>query len=87
MVLGMTLFRLGEVLPARTHLEQGTALYDPTQHHAQAFLYAADPGVILLCYAARALWLLGYPAQAVERAKRRSPLLTSCRTPLVRRMP
>ena len=69
MVLGMTLFRLGEVLPARTHLEQGTALYDPTQHHAQAFLYAADPGVILLCYAARALWLLGYPAQAVERGQ------------------
>ncbi len=69
MVLGMTLFRLGEVLPARTHLEQGTALYDPTQHHAQVFLYAADPGVILLCYAARALWLLGYPAQAVERSQ------------------
>jgi DNA-binding winged helix-turn-helix (wHTH) protein/predicted ATPase len=69
MVLGMTLFRLGEVLPARIHLEQGTALYDPTQHHAQAFLYAADPGVILLCYAARALWLLGYPAQAVERSQ------------------
>ena len=69
MVLGMTLFRLGEVLPARTHLEQGTALYDPTQHHAQAFLYAADPGVILLCYAARALWLLGYPAQAMERSQ------------------
>jgi hypothetical protein len=55
MVLGMTLFRLGEVLPARIHLEQGTALYDPTQHHVQAFLYAADPGVILLCYEARAL--------------------------------
>ena len=68
MVLGMTLFRLGEVLPARGHLEQGLALYDPTHHHAQAFLYAADPGVILLCYAARALWLLGYPAQAVERS-------------------
>jgi len=68
MVLGMTLFRLGEVLPARTHLEQGTALYEPTHHHAHASLYAADPGVILLCYAARALWLLGYPAQAVERS-------------------
>jgi predicted ATPase len=68
MVLGMTLFRLGEVLPARTHLEQGTALYEPTHHHAPTYLYAADPGVILLCYAARALWLLGYPAQAVERS-------------------
>jgi adenylate cyclase len=68
LVLGMTLFRLGEVLTARIHLEQGTALYDPTHHHAHAFLYAADPGVILLCYAARALWLLGYPAQAVERS-------------------
>ena len=85
MVLGMTLFRLGEVLPARTHLEQGTALYDPTQHHAQAFLYAADPGVILLCYAARAGWAI--QPKPWSGAKRRSPLLTSCRTPLVRRMP
>ena len=69
LVLGFTLFRLGEVLPARTHFEQGMVLYDPGQHHAQAFLYAADPGVMLLCYTARDLWLLGYPAQALERSQ------------------
>jgi adenylate cyclase len=69
MVLGFTLFRLGEVLPARDHFEQAMALYDPRQHHAQAFLYASDPGVNLLCYAARDLWLLGYPAQALERSQ------------------
>ena len=32
LVLGFTLFRLGEVLPAGAHLEQGIALYDPAQH-------------------------------------------------------
>ena len=87
MVLGMTLFRLGEVLPARIHLEQGTALYDPTQHHAQAFLYAADPGVILSAMRPGLCGCWAIQPKPWSGAKRRSPLLTSCRTPLVRRMP
>jgi tetratricopeptide (TPR) repeat protein len=69
MVLGFTLFRLGEVLPARAHLEQSIALYDPTQHRALALLLAVDPGVTLFCYAARNLWLLGYPTQALEQSQ------------------
>jgi len=67
--LGFTLFRRGEVRPAYTHLEQGMALYDPTHHYALARLLALNPGVALYCYAARALWLLGYPAQALERSQ------------------
>ena len=41
--LGQTLFFLGEFAPARAHLEQGIALYDPQQHRSHAFLYRPGP--------------------------------------------
>jgi predicted ATPase len=53
---------------ARAHLEQGVALYDPQQHHAHAFLYGQDPRMACLSDAAYALWLLGYPDQALQRS-------------------
>jgi len=65
--LGTTLFFLGELAPARGHLEQGIALYDPQQHRSLAFRYGADPGVICRLYAANVLWVLGYPDQALAR--------------------
>jgi len=67
MQLGVPLVYLGEVAPARAHLEQGSALYDSQQHHAMAFHWGgADPGVQCRSYAAQALWLLGYPDQALQ---------------------
>ena len=35
---------LESLSPAREHLEQGIALYDPQQHRSHAFLYGYDPG-------------------------------------------
>jgi TOMM system kinase/cyclase fusion protein len=67
--LGPTLFHLGRVSPARIHLEQAIALYDPQQHRSHAFTYGGhDPGVCCRMYAARTQWLLGYPDQAVQRS-------------------
>ena len=66
--LGQTLCCLGEFAPARAHVEQGIALYDPQQHRSLAFLYGGeDPGVLCLCYAGRVLWALGYADQALQR--------------------
>jgi predicted ATPase len=65
--LGLTSVCLGEVAPALTYLEQGIALYDPQQHRAHAFVYGQDPGMVCLSWAAWALWLLGYPDQALKR--------------------
>jgi predicted ATPase len=65
--LGSTLFGLGRFAPALTHLEQGIALYHPQQHRSQAFLYGEDTGAVCLIRAAWALWLLGYPHQALTR--------------------
>ena len=73
---------------ARAHLEQGIALYDPQQHHALAFLYGGmTPECVCLAYAALALWMLGYPDQALRGATRRSPWPRSWRTPLAWRLP
>ena len=65
--LGNTLYHLGELTGARAHLEQGMALYDPQQHRSLAFLYGQDLAVICRAWDALALWLLGYPDQALQR--------------------
>src|SRR5262249_11851242 len=63
--LGTTLLWLGAVASAHAHFIQGIALYDPQQHHAAAFLYGDDAGVICHSLAAWALWYLGYPDQGL----------------------
>ena len=55
---------LGEFAPARVHLGQGVALYDPQQHRTHAFEYGRDPGIDCHAYLAWTLWPLGYPDQA-----------------------
>ena len=66
--LGGTLLYLGELDSARTHLEQGLALYDSQQHRSLALLYGTDPGVVCLSYASNLLWCFGYPDQALKRS-------------------
>jgi class 3 adenylate cyclase/predicted ATPase len=62
--LGLTWFLLSAFPTARQHFEEGIALYTPDQHRAPVFRSGQDPGVSCRVYAAMALWLLGYPAQA-----------------------
>jgi class 3 adenylate cyclase/predicted ATPase len=68
-VRGTSLFLRGELILALQHLEQGIALYDRAQHHALAFRYMSDPGVVCLSYAAWTLWSLGYLDQALKRIR------------------
>ena len=68
--LGVTLFCLGELAPARIQLVHGSAFYDSPQHHALAFVYGSlDPGVSCLDYTVLALWILGYPDQALKSSQ------------------
>ncbi|PKB80189.1 MAG: hypothetical protein BZY88_09425 [SAR202 cluster bacterium Io17-Chloro-G9] len=67
--LADVLYRLGEFVPALSHVEQGIALYDREQHRGQALLYGQDPGQGLLVYAGLVLWMLGYPDQSLRRAE------------------
>jgi class 3 adenylate cyclase/predicted ATPase len=66
--LGTSFYQLGETVAARTHFEQGLALYTPQQHFALASLYGTDPGVVCLTRAAVAQWELGYSDQAMQRS-------------------
>jgi class 3 adenylate cyclase/predicted ATPase len=65
--LWTTHFLMGELPLARTHMEQGLALHDPEQSRALAVTYGHDPGVCCRGGAAVALWLLGYPDQALRQ--------------------
>jgi DNA-binding winged helix-turn-helix (wHTH) protein/tetratricopeptide (TPR) repeat protein len=67
MNMGGNLFFQGEFSQAHAHARQGLSLYDPRQHRTLIFLYGDDPQVLCLCWAALALWYLGYPDQALER--------------------
>ena len=67
--LGSTLFHLGELIAARSHLEQGMALYDPQRCRALAFSRGLDTGVVCLSRTAWTLWMLGYPEQALTRTR------------------
>lgn len=68
--LWANLTALGELTSARTHTEQGFALYDPEKHKQHAFLYGGhDPGVCCGYHAAEVLWQLGYPDHALRRSR------------------
>jgi TOMM system kinase/cyclase fusion protein len=67
--LGGTLFFLGAYAAARTHLERGIALTDPTAQRALALRHGLAPGVTCLAYEANTLWCLGSPAQALQRSQ------------------
>jgi predicted ATPase/class 3 adenylate cyclase len=68
--LWTSLFSGGELAAARMHQEQGLRLYDPQRHRTHAALYSGhDPGVCCRYRAAPALWLLGYPDQAVASSQ------------------
>jgi predicted ATPase len=67
--LTVTALCRGDLATSRAHMERGTALYDPQRHRSQTFLYGQDPGVACTAIGAVALWLLGYPEQAVQRSQ------------------
>jgi class 3 adenylate cyclase/predicted ATPase len=68
--LGFTQSCLGALPAARLHLEEGMARYTPDQCRVPVFRVGQDPGVACRVYAARTLWLLGYPDQALAHIRK-----------------
>ena len=68
-MLGSLSYYMGEIVSARSHIEERLALYDPRQHQTLVTLYGVDPKVLGLAYLALILWFLGYPAQALARCR------------------
>jgi predicted ATPase len=67
--LGVTWTFLGTLPAARRHAEEAIARYTPDQRRAPMFQIGQDPGVGCRVCAAWTLWLLGYPDQALARAR------------------
>lgn len=66
-VLGESLYRIGEWAPARDHFERAITLYDPRRSRP-SFAWV-DGKVPALSYVAFALWMLGYPDQAIRKSQ------------------
>ena len=67
--LGMTAFCRGEPRATCCHVEEALALYNPDDHHSHAVFFGQDPGVICKAFGAVALWLLGFPEEAVRNSE------------------
>jgi DNA-binding winged helix-turn-helix (wHTH) protein/predicted ATPase len=67
--VGITLYYLGDFVASREQCTQGLMLYDTQQHRSRAAFFGQDTGVACYTYEALALWLLGYPDQALHRSR------------------
>lgn len=67
--LAHVLFFLGEFGPTRQHADQGAAVYDPARHNPHATGAGQDPAISCLSYSSLALWMLGYPDQALRKSE------------------
>lgn len=64
--LGQTLFSLGHLTEARRTVEQGIELFDPERHRLPNWP-GGQSGEQCYLYDAFALWILGFPDQAMRR--------------------
>src|SRR6516165_5898910 len=70
----MTLFWMGDLAPARNHLEQAVHMYDPLLHRSHAYVYGLDPGIFSRTTEGIVSWLLGYPDHALDQSNQGLPL-------------
>ncbi len=66
----MSLTATGDLTDGRWHFEKGLALYDPAKHRPLATRFQSDIRVTLLSYRSWALWMLGYPENALADTER-----------------
>jgi predicted ATPase/tRNA A37 threonylcarbamoyladenosine biosynthesis protein TsaE len=65
-ILGEMWFHIGDFVTARSYLDQGLAIAVPGRRWART---VQAPQVTCGCYVALALWMAGYPDQAVQRVQ------------------
>jgi len=65
--VGGALVELGRSTEALPHLDQATALYAAHRNHRHNVFIGRDCRVLCECFAARALWVQGYPDRAGEK--------------------
>jgi predicted ATPase/class 3 adenylate cyclase len=75
--VGWSHFFLGELRPAREHLERALALYDSDRHGSHAFTYGEDPAISARSCLAEVLWLLGYVDRSLEASEKNVAIIRS----------
>ena len=80
--MGETLYFLGNLVPARHHLDEAMRHYDPSRHASLTSLAGADVGVTALTWTAWDMVSLGYPKQARSRANEALRLARELQDPL-----
>ena len=68
--LGGTCLELGRLGDALGHLEEASSQSEADRHARYVGFTGHDPKVVSECAAARALWALGYPDQALDKVTR-----------------
>ena len=68
--MGLSLLHTGDVVDARTHLDQAIALYNSAEHRALATQFGQDVGAASLSWRSMAWWVLGYPDDALADTER-----------------
>jgi len=68
-LLACSLFHQGLFTAALNQAEQGLNLFDPQQRYALIARFGENPGVRCHIWSALSLWFLGYPDQALDRAR------------------
>ena len=67
-LMGVSAAYTGAVSEGRAHYNEALALYDPHEHRSLAGRFSTDTRATVLSFRSQALWLLGYPDQAVTDA-------------------
>jgi DNA-binding winged helix-turn-helix (wHTH) protein/predicted ATPase len=62
-------FYQGRFQVAHDHFTQALPHYDFQYYRSKLSLFSWDPGVLVYCYDAQALWFLGFPERAEKSAK------------------
>ncbi len=81
LVLGSNLSFLDGLHAGLEHFEQAIAIFEAEGPRPRRYRLGNDPGVACLTTSALALWLLGYPDRALERAGRAVELATELEHP------
>ena len=68
--MGLSLLHTGDVVDARTHLDQAIALYDSAEHRPLATQFGQDVGAASLSWRSISWWLLGHPDAALADTER-----------------
>src|SRR5262245_31220010 len=65
--MGVALLDIGKCTQALEHLGEATKLYEKYRNHRYTVFIGHDCKVVSECFAARALWALGYPDRALAK--------------------